>query len=87
MLFGNKKFGLNEMGALDIQNKLIIRWMTLPSSMEQIQGSYRSLAPNMTVAVSMPKVFPEVKQGGYIFVIVNDGGTIYNLSFEGIESE
>lgn len=87
MLLGKKKIGLNELGTLDTQNKHIIRWMTLPISMSQMTCSYRSLAPDMIMPVSMPKLFPEIKQGGYIFVTVDDDGTTYNLSFEGIETE
>ncbi len=87
MLFGKHKLGLNKLGILDTQNKLIIRWMTLPVSMDQMTCSYKSLAPDMIMPVSMSKLFPEIKQGGYIFVTVDDDGTTYNLSFEGIETE
>jgi hypothetical protein len=37
--------------------------------------------------LSFNKIFPETIMGGYMFVTVNDNGTEYKLSFEGIESE
>lgn len=42
---------------------------------------------NIEFGLSFNKVFPETILGGYMFVTVNDDGKIYNLSFEGIESE
>lgn len=89
--FGKQLIGLNTLGTLDTQNKSIIHWMTSLSSMKKIKREeqqfwYRSLAPDMIQAISIPKLFPEIKQGGYIFITVDDNGTIYNLSFEGIET-
>ncbi len=42
---------------------------------------------NMEFGLSFNKIFPATILGGYMFVTVNDNGTEYNLSFEGIESE
>jgi len=42
---------------------------------------------DMQFGMSFNKIFPETILGGYMFVTVNDEGTEYNLSFEGIESE
>lgn len=89
--FGKQLVGLNTLGTLDTQNKCIIHWMTASSSVDKIKrGSlfyYRSLASDVVKSVSMPKLFPEIKQGGYIFVTVVDNETTYNLSFEGIETD
>jgi len=42
---------------------------------------------NMQFEMSMNKIFPKAILGGYMFVTVTDNGAVYNLSFEGVESE
>jgi len=50
----------------------------------QVQVSF----PNdIQFEISFNKIFPQVTMGGYMYVTVTDGEDIYNLSFEGIESE
>ena len=42
---------------------------------------------NMQFNLTSNKIFPETIVGGYLFITIDDDGTMYNLSFEGIETE
>jgi len=88
MLFGQQTLGQNVFGVLATKNKAVVHWPELSFSLPNIANlSYRNLVNEFAFTLSIPKIFPSIDQGGYIFVTVDDDGDIYNLSFEGIETE
>lgn len=90
MLFGQQTLGKNVLGTLATKNKLVVDWFDFEFSLPHLDGPnfrYENLAYDFELTFSIPQIFPSIDQGGYIFVTVDDAGTTYNLSFEGIETE
>jgi len=88
MILGRSVLGRHVLGTLGTEDKAVVPWMEVGLEMDRLEDATEvSVIPDMTLELSMEMIFPELIQGGYLFVTVLDGGDEYNLSFEGIETE
>lgn len=84
---GKNRIGIYPLGIIMPENMAIVRNMEIDIELDDLAGTQTNTIPDMHLELSMPRLFPEIEQGGHIFITVDDDGDVYNLSFEGIESE
>ena len=84
---GKSVVGLYPLGILQPENKTIIWFMEVAIELDEITATQTETIKEMTMELTMNKIFPEIEQGGHIFIEVDDNADHYYLSFEVIETE
>ena len=84
---GKSAIGLYPLGMIRPENRTVIWFMEIGTEIDSIAATQIKTIKDMTMELTMNKIFPEIEQGGHIFIEVDDNADHYYLSFEGIETE
>lgn len=88
MFLGKNVLGKYQIGVGGVSQRTFASDITITHNLPNITDiEFRRIVDDITIYHILPKVFPSAKEGGFLFVTVEDDDKTYNLSFEGIETD